>query len=108
MCRPVQRRFGISETQIAVIREWAERTRYLASLRLFGSRLKGCARIDSDLDIAIDAADEHYKRWEGELQELTGLGQPYGTTRPTRCESIATSSACWSFSGLRGLDKRGT
>lgn len=73
MCRPVQRRFGISEAQIAVIREWAERTRYLASLRLFGSRLKGCARIDSDLDIAIDAADEHYKRWEGELQELTGL-----------------------------------
>jgi predicted nucleotidyltransferase len=45
-----------------VIRAWAERTRYLASLRLFGSRLKGCARIHSDLDIAIDAADEHYKR----------------------------------------------
>jgi predicted nucleotidyltransferase len=77
MCRPVQRRFGISEARIAAIREWAERTRYLASLRLFGSRLKGRARIDSDLDIAIDAANERYialtRRWEAELQELTGL-----------------------------------
>jgi hypothetical protein len=38
---------------------------------------KGCARIDSDLDVAITATDGNYTRfaqeWQDELSERTGL-----------------------------------
>ena len=60
--------------QKTVIAEWARRNPYL---RVFGSRAKGCAREDSDLDIAITAEDAHYfnlaATWEAELSEITEL-----------------------------------
>jgi hypothetical protein len=51
MCR-IERRFGISEAQLDAIRRWAERNLYVGEVRVFGSRVKWRARIDSDLDIA--------------------------------------------------------
>jgi predicted nucleotidyltransferase len=44
---------------------------------VFGSRAKGRARINSDLDIAITATDGNYNRfdleWKNALSEVTGL-----------------------------------
>ena len=46
-------------------------------MRVFGSRARGCARIDSDLDVAITASDGNYTRfdaeWKQQLSEETGL-----------------------------------
>ena len=68
---------GLTRAQITTLAEWARDNAYLSELRVFGSRAKGCARDDSDLDIAITAEDVHYfnlaAKWEAELCELTGL-----------------------------------
>ncbi|MGH9550890.1 MAG: nucleotidyltransferase family protein [Terriglobales bacterium] len=75
MGRPAK--IGLTRAQIKVIAKWAKKNSYLTDLRVFGSRAKGCARKDSDLDIAITADDDHYfnlaAKWEAELSELTGL-----------------------------------
>jgi predicted nucleotidyltransferase len=49
MCK---RRWGLTETQQKAIMRWAEKNTRVRELRVFGSRAKGNARIDSDLDIA--------------------------------------------------------
>jgi predicted nucleotidyltransferase len=64
--------------------EWAERTKCITEVRLFGSRAKGCARPDSDVDLAVTIAADHTGDsfsifvadrgdWEMELLRLTGL-----------------------------------
>ena len=77
MCGPAKRTFGISRQQLDAIRDWAENAQYVQEVRVFGSRAKGCARIDSDLDIAITATDGNYTRfdvdWKNALSEVTGL-----------------------------------
>jgi predicted nucleotidyltransferase len=77
MCGPVTRRYGITDVQSAAMRAWAEADLCVEELRVFGSRARGRARIDSDLDIAITASDGNYTRfdadWEKQISEVTGL-----------------------------------
>ena len=77
MCGPTERRFGISREQLDAIRDWAQNDPYVRDVRVFGSRAKGRARINSDLDIAITATDGNYNRfdleWKNALSEVTGL-----------------------------------
>lgn len=77
MCGLTERRFGVSRQQLDAIRDWAQNDPYVQEVRVFGSRAKGRARIDSDLDIAITATDGNYARfdveWKNVLSEVTGL-----------------------------------
>jgi predicted nucleotidyltransferase len=77
MCGLSQRRWGITQSQREAITRWAERNTCISEVRVFGSRAKGCARIDSDLDIAITTSDTNYhffsQGWQDELAEITGL-----------------------------------
>jgi predicted nucleotidyltransferase len=63
--------------QVRAIQAWAEAAGYAREVRLFGSRAKGCARPDSDVDLAITAGFEHYvaraNAWEAELSQTLGL-----------------------------------
>jgi predicted nucleotidyltransferase len=49
----------LTEHQVRAIKEWAQSARYAQEVRLFGSRAKGCARPDSDVDLAITAGIGH-------------------------------------------------
>ena len=44
---------NLSDAELAVIRDWAGRTPRIWEVRLFGSRAKGTARADSDVDLAL-------------------------------------------------------
>jgi predicted nucleotidyltransferase len=48
---------NLTDDQVDKIREWAAQTRYVKEVRLFGSRAKGSARPDSDIDLAITVGD---------------------------------------------------
>ncbi len=62
---------------------WAESKSTIKSMYVFGSRAKGTARPDSDLDLAFDFVDtvddalaeliENAGVWKIELSELTGF-----------------------------------
>ena len=73
----MQRRYGISELQVAEMRAGANADLCVEEVRVFGSRAKGRARIDSDLDIAITASDGIYtslsRKWQDEISDRTGL-----------------------------------
>ncbi len=68
---------GLTDEQVRVIRAWAGRTPQVREVRLFGSRAKGCARVDSDVDLAITASDDNYftlaSRWEQHPSPALGL-----------------------------------
>jgi predicted nucleotidyltransferase len=70
-------KIGLTKAQTMALAEWARNNAFVSELRVFGSRAKGCAREDSDLDIAITAEDAHYfnfaAKWEAELSKSTGL-----------------------------------
>jgi predicted nucleotidyltransferase len=68
----------------AAIQEWAQHQPAVSAVFLFGSRLKGTNRLDSDLDVAVtfdvperDEPDifwiDHKGRWENELTQCVGL-----------------------------------
>lgn len=67
----------LSGEQIDAIRAWASRTPEVRAVWLFGSRAKGTARPDSDVDLAIecDMADYCFEReaWAGDLSGQLGL-----------------------------------
>jgi len=72
----------ITDDQLNSIRAWAARNPLINSVQLFGSRIRGTARPDSDLDTAVDVGygDEalqtwiiHKAGWEQELRSITGL-----------------------------------
>jgi predicted nucleotidyltransferase len=62
---------------------WAQSSPTIKALYVFGSRAKGAARRDSDLDLAFDFVDavdndlaeliENASRWKVELSELAGI-----------------------------------
>lgn len=79
---------NLSETQLRGIRDWAEAQPHILAVRLYGSRAKGTARPDSDIDLALTVVaktsrlcdDDGYTayffskdRWQNELSALTGL-----------------------------------
>jgi predicted nucleotidyltransferase len=74
----------LSGDQVEAIREWARLTPQVEEVRLFGSRAKGCARPDSDVDLAVTVGGGpgatvagNYvalaSRWEEHLHQATGL-----------------------------------
>src|SRR4029078_13456368 len=73
----MQRRYGISELQVAEMRAWANADLGVEEVRVFGSRARGRGRIDSDLDVAITASDGNYtvlaRHWQKPLSEASGL-----------------------------------
>ncbi len=73
----------LSAHELTAIRRWAEATPRITEIRLFGSRAKGRARPDSDIDLAITvpSLDLHgalegelkaQKLWKRELIAMTG------------------------------------
>src|SRR5262245_6979853 len=71
----------LTDEQVTAIIAWAEKTPQVQAVMLFGSRCKGTARPDSDVDIA-DYYDE--RSLGAELQELQGQRERLGT-RADRC-----------------------
>jgi predicted nucleotidyltransferase len=66
----------LAEPQLAIIRTWAEATKYVRDVRLFGSYAKGTAHERSDIDLAISADTGHYvalvEEWERYLTDALG------------------------------------
>jgi predicted nucleotidyltransferase len=71
----------LTEHQQWVIKEWALRIPHVHEVRLFGSRAKGTAKPESDIDLAITVGGEspgtvlgNYfalgERWQEQLTEL--------------------------------------
>jgi len=46
-------KIGLTKAQTMALAEWARNNAFVSEMRVFGSRAKGCAREDSDLDIVI-------------------------------------------------------
>ena len=67
----------LTDQQVRTIQQWAEKAHYVREVRLFGSRAKGCARPNSDVDLAITIGVDHYvalaSQWEEQLSSLLGL-----------------------------------
>lgn len=67
----------LSEQQLEAIRRWAQGITQISEVRLFGSRAMGCARPDSDVDLAITVGFGHYvaiaNQAEAELSRRLGL-----------------------------------
>ena len=63
----------LTEQQVRYIQEWAERTGVVETVRLYGSRAKGSARSDSDVNLALTVGTSHYVRilneWQKELSD---------------------------------------
>lgn len=83
---------------IQTLRSWAESQPHVRRLWIFGSRLKGTQRVDSDLDIAMEVdpvgGDEtaavtwvaHRQEWERALAMLTRYNvqlHEFDSTNPT-------------------------
>ena len=74
----------LTAEQVAAIIAWAERTPQVQSVMLFGSRCKGTARPDSDVDLALSMTKGRWERrfenyrdnvnaWERELTDAMGI-----------------------------------
>jgi predicted nucleotidyltransferase len=59
----------LTEQQVRYIQEWAERTGVVETVRLYGSRAKGSARSDSDVNLALTVDTSHYVRFLNEWQK---------------------------------------
>jgi predicted nucleotidyltransferase len=63
--------------QVEAIHRWASQTPQVRELRLFGSRAKGCAKTNSDVDLAVTADAENYvalaSKWEEFLSKTLDL-----------------------------------
>lgn len=72
----------ISGEQLAALVAWAGNNPIIEAVHLFGSRVKGTAREDSDLDVALDLgwSEDAWvtlvikkEEWEIELRQSIGL-----------------------------------
>ena len=65
----------ISDTWIVAIQQWAGNKPFVQEAYIFGSRAKGVARPESDLDIAIklsgETEDKRTENWMFEAERLT-------------------------------------
>jgi predicted nucleotidyltransferase len=59
----------LTEQQVRYIQEWAERAGVVETVRLYGSRAKGIARSDSDVNLALTVGTSHYVRFLNEWQK---------------------------------------
>ena len=66
----------ISDNWIVAIQQWASNEPLVQEAYIFGSRARGVARPDSDLDIAIklfgDTEEQRTENWIFEGERLTG------------------------------------
>ncbi len=98
----------LSEQQQCIIKDWAARTPLIDEVRLFGSRAKGDAPADSDVDLALTVAsgaapgtvERHYaalgQYWQNELTKLleplrvhVNLYNAEGENVPRICEEFS-------------------
>jgi predicted nucleotidyltransferase len=65
-----------------IVRKWASTVPYRIKVYAFGSRVKGTARPDSDLDLALEVLDNQdawllwfgvHENWQRNLSKITGL-----------------------------------
>jgi predicted nucleotidyltransferase len=74
----------LTEQQVRAIRQWAMQARHVREVRLFGSRAKGGARPNADVDLALTVGGDnpgtilgiYYalgQRWQDELTSVLGL-----------------------------------
>ena len=74
----------LTDEQVTAVIAWAEKTPQVQAVMLFGSRCKGTARPDSDVDIGITMMKGRWERrfknyrdnvnaWERELTNAVGL-----------------------------------
>ena len=76
-----ERVINLDDHQALAVKRWAEDARYVKEVHLFGSRARGCARDNSDVDLAITVAGSDARvalgnylsfrrRWEDDLSKL--------------------------------------
>jgi predicted nucleotidyltransferase len=67
----------LSPGQVDAIKAWARDTPQVIEVCLFGSRAKGMAKPQSDVDLAVTASDGNYvalaTQWERHLSSKLGL-----------------------------------
>jgi len=74
-------KIDLTQDQVDAISEWAAHNPHVIEVRLFGSRAKGKARLDSDIDLALrvkgDTPGErdgnlivHRAEWHAQLRQL--------------------------------------
>src|SRR5262245_45515894 len=83
----------LTDKQRDAIIAWAERTPQVQAVMLFGSRCKGTARPDSDVDLALSMTKGRWQRrfenyrdnvntWERVLTDAVGLTVHVGSCYP--------------------------
>ena len=93
---------NLTDDQVDKIRELAAQTRYVKEVRLFGSRAKGSARPDSDIDLAITVggSDDGVVRgnyfavgpeWQRQLSDLLGLNAHVGCNNDPDTDAVRRS-----------------
>lgn len=89
---------NLTDSQVRAIQKWAAATPQVLEVRLFGSRAKGRARPDSDVDLAVTVGGSNgatvpgnyvalAKLWENHLRRTTGLDvriKQYNSTESDR------------------------
>jgi predicted nucleotidyltransferase len=90
-------RVDLAKHELSAIARWAEQTPWIFEIRLFGSRAKGTARPDSDIDLAVTVTSNEREntafgvfcaladQWKRQLGERTGRHvcvQWYGPESP--------------------------
>ena len=67
----------LTEAQLDILKDWAQRTPQVKAAYLFGSYAKGKADSDSDVDIAIKASTVDWTfrtaKWEEDLTKAIGV-----------------------------------
>jgi predicted nucleotidyltransferase len=70
-------RVDLKPEEVEAIQRWAKQTPQVREVRLFGSRAKGCAKSNSDVDLAVTADAGNYvalaNKWEEHLSKLVDL-----------------------------------
>lgn len=101
---------NLTDQQLDSISTWAARNPIVVSIQLFGSRVKGTAGPNSDLDLALDIGDdeetlrtwiEHKKTWQQELGLLTGLLVDVQLYHPLHSRSVYSYVADCGYQAYR-------
>ena len=102
----------LTEQQVRCIQEWAERAGVVETVRLYGSRAKGSARSDSDVNLALTVGTSHYVRflneWHKELSDaliLKVMLKQYNSPADDTVRRYRATSSAWCCS--RDKDKKG-
>ena len=71
---------------IMCVREWAEQKVELQAIYVFGSRAKGCANIESDLDLAVVTKGSSQDRLDFAMFEGNAWKEELRLTLPVRLD----------------------